>query len=63
MSIEKGIERGFQFVESFAGGVLDLVMGRGGDGVPFSSAEDYIRPDPGQQPGPRLGGCICGGHA
>jgi hypothetical protein len=42
MGIEQGVERSFQFVESLAGGILDMVFGRGGDGVRGSSAEDYI---------------------
>lgn len=36
--------------ESFFGAVFDLVMGRGGDGVYGSSAENYYRPEEAQTP-------------
>lgn len=36
-------------MESFAGALVDLVAGRGGDGVPHSSAESYVQTDPGLQ--------------
>ena len=50
MGMEQGLERGFQFMESFAGGLLDMVFGRGGDGVRGSSAEDYIDASGGATP-------------
>ena len=50
MGMEQGVERGFQFMESLAGGLLDMVFGRGGDGVRGSSAEDYIDSSGGATP-------------
>lgn len=50
MGMEQGVERGFQFMESLAGGLLDMVFGRGGDGVRGSSAEDYIDASGGATP-------------
>ena len=50
MGMEQGVERGFQFMESLAGGLLDMVFGRGGDGVRGSSAEDYLDVNVGATP-------------
>ncbi len=50
MGLEQGINRGFQFMDSLAGGLLDMVFGRGGDGVRGSSAEDYIDSSGGATP-------------
>lgn len=37
------------FTNSLPGAILDNTFGRGGDGVPHSSAESYVQPDAGQQ--------------